>query len=223
MSSLKPKENVSEILIKLLQVEKVNRDHFLIDWYYNKFKEEAEADAIEREKAIKKEAIKKLKEEEKEAKAKAIKEEKDAKVIARKEEKEANAIAKAKAEEAIKIAKILKNERIIKAMEDTENSIKIVIEGNKKPTEEGKSGSGTKKNKKLDENGEKKFVILTKYNIFVREYQKRIMELYPGIDNKERMVKIAIEWEKHKAIIEKLNSEYEVLSVISSLSVVSEN
>jgi hypothetical protein len=49
------------------------------------------------------------------------------------------------------------------------------------------------------------------------------MELYPGIDNKDRMVKIAIEWEKHKAIIAKLNSEYEVLSVISSLSVVSVN
>jgi len=215
MSSLKPKENVSEILIKLLQVEKVNRDHFLIYWYYNKFKEEAEADAIEREKAIKKEAINKLKEEEKEIRKKANEEEKEI----RKKAKEVIAIAK----EEIKIAKEKKKETVRKAMEDRENSIKIVIEREKKPTEEGKSGSGTKKNKKLDENGEKKFVPLTKYNIFVREYQKRIMKLYPGIDNKERMVKIAIEWEKHKVIIEKLNSEYEVLSVISTLSVVSEN
>ena len=210
MSSLKPKVNASEILIKLLQVEKVNRDLGLIDKYYNKFKEEAEADAIEREKAIRKEEIKKLKEEEKEAVKKAKEEEKE---IVRKA-KEVIAIAK----EAIKIAKEKKKENVRKAMEDRENSIKIVIERKKKPTEEGKSGSGSKKNKKLDENAEKKFVILTKYNIFVREYQKRIMELYPGIDNKDRMAKIAIEWEKHKAIIAKLNSEYEVLSVISSLT-----
>jgi len=58
-----------------------------------------------------------------------------------------------------------------------------------------------KKNIKLDKNGEEKVKVLSKYNIFVKDIQNRIMDLYPGITNKERMGKIAEEWKKHKEII----------------------
>jgi hypothetical protein len=58
-----------------------------------------------------------------------------------------------------------------------------------------------KKNIKLDENGEEKVKVLSKYNIFVKDIQHRIMDMYPDITNKERMGKIAEEWKKHKEII----------------------
>jgi len=73
-----------------------------------------------------------------------------------------------------------------------------VKEANKKIKED------IKKNKKIDKNGEEKVKKLSKYNIFVRDIQPRIMEMYPGIANNERMGKIKLEWDKHKAIIARI-------------------
>jgi hypothetical protein len=55
---------------------------------------------------------------------------------------------------------------------------------------------------------QKRFVILSKYNIFFKNMQSVIMDMYPGIKNKERMGKIGIEWRKHKMIISNLNDKY---------------
>jgi len=65
-----------------------------------------------------------------------------------------------------------------------------------------------KSKKKNEQNGDKRFVILSKYNIFFKNMQPFIMEMYPEIKNKERMVKIGIEWRKHNVIISKLKDKY---------------
>jgi len=77
-----------------------------------------------------------------------------------------------------------------------------------------------KNKKKLQETGDKRFVILSKYNIFFKNIQPFIMDMYPGIKNKERMGKIGIEWRKHNVIIAKLKDKYvqEIKWVIKELS-----
>ena len=208
-SSVKPKSTTSEILIKLLSVDKEYRDIVLIEKYYIKMRKEQEKEAIQRDKAIKKEAVKKAKEEEKEAvkKAKAVEKEivKKAKDVEKEAVKKAKdieqeAVKKAKddiskAKEVIKIAKNENIKSISTAIEERKKAIKIGIENNK-PSVEKK------------DNDKERFVILTKYNIFVREYQKRIMEMYPDIKNNERMVKIGIEWRKHNAMIAYITNKY---------------
>jgi hypothetical protein len=53
--------------------------------------------------------------------------------------------------------------------------------------------------KNLDENGEEKPKRpLTKYNIFLKEMQPKIKELYPDLSSTERLTKIGEEWQKQK-------------------------
>jgi len=103
--------------------------------------------------------------------------------------------------EAIQKAKEVKKEAIRKAKEGEKEAIRKAKEGEKEAIRKAKKA-------KSDKNGEENFVKLSKYNIFVREYQKRIMDMYPGIENRERMGKIAIEWRKHNAIIANLKDKY---------------
>ena len=54
--------------------------------------------------------------------------------------------------------------------------------------------------KNLDENGEEKPKRpLTKYQIFLKEWQPKIKEAHPELSNTERFAKIAEEWQKQKA------------------------
>jgi hypothetical protein len=54
--------------------------------------------------------------------------------------------------------------------------------------------------KNLDENGEEKPKRpLTKYQLFLKEWQPKIKEAHPELSNTERFAKIAEEWQKHKA------------------------
>ena len=39
--------------------------------------------------------------------------------------------------------------------------------------------------------------------------------MYPGIENSERMGKIAIEWRKHNAMIAKINEKYGLMNAVS--------
>ena len=108
---------------------------------------------------------------------------------------------KEKASVSIKKVCQEKNEAIQKAKEVKKEAIRKAKEGEKEAIRKAKKA-------KSDKNGEENFVKLSKYNIFVREYQKRIMDMYPGIENRERMGKIAIEWRKHNAIIANLKDKY---------------
>jgi flagellar biosynthesis/type III secretory pathway protein FliH len=116
---------------------------------------------------------------------------------------------KEKASVSIKKVYQEKNEAIQKAKEVKKEAIRKAKEGEKEAIRKAKeSEKEAIKKAKAAKNGEEKIVKLSKYNIFVREYQKRIMEMYPGIENRERMGKIGIEWRKHNAIIANLNDKY---------------
>jgi len=78
----------------------------------------------------------------------------------------------------------------------------------KKKINEPKEAKKKENNKKLQKTGEKRFVILSKYNIFFKNIQPSIMNMYPGIENRERMGKIGIEWRKHNAIIANIKAKY---------------
>jgi len=188
MSTTKPKVITAKKLIELLSVDKENQNQAEIDKFYKKLKKEQEIDAEKRRKAMIKEAIKKAKEEEKEDIMKAEEEEKEAIKKAKEEEKE-----------AINKAKEIRQENIIKAKEDKAKNIEKY------------------KKIRVDEmrNKEAKFVKLSKYNIFFKNIQPLIMDMYPGIENRERMGKIGIEWRKHNAMIAKMNGKYGLMNAVS--------
>jgi hypothetical protein len=83
------------------------------------------------------------------------------------------------------------------------NAMKEIAEEKKKNKKvvvkpEVKAKKPAKKN--LDENGEEKPKRpLTKYQIFLKEWQPKIKEAHPELSNTERFAKIAEEWQKQKA------------------------
>ena len=113
--------------------------------------------------------------------------------------KEAIKKAKEEEKEAINKAKEIRQENIIKAKEDKVKNIEKY------------------KKIRVDEmrNKEAKFVKLSKYNIFFKNIQPLIMDMYPGIENRERMGKIGIEWRKHNAMIAKMNGKYGLMNAVS--------
>ena len=89
--------------------------------------------------------------------------------------------------------KEMKKEAVKKAKEDVKEAKK-------------KNKEAVEKNIKHDDNGEEIVRVLSKYQIFVRDIQPRIMDMYPEIPYKERMGKINLEWNKHKAIIARIHN-----------------
>jgi len=73
-------------------------------------------------------------------------------------------------------------------------------------------GKGKKNGKKaVDENGVEKPKVLSKYNIFMKECQPKIKEMYPDISNTERLRKVGEEWAKHKEALAATFEKEEVI------------
>jgi len=73
-------------------------------------------------------------------------------------------------------------------------------------------GKGKKNGKKaVDENGVEKLKVLSKYNIFMKECQPKIKEMYPDISNTERLRKVGEEWAKHKEALAATLEKEEVI------------
>jgi len=73
-------------------------------------------------------------------------------------------------------------------------------------------GKGKKNGKKaVDENGVEKPKVLSKYNIFMKECQPKIKEMYPDISNTERLRKVGEEWAKHKEALAATLEKEEVI------------
>jgi len=97
--------------------------------------------------------------------------------------------------------------------EDYKSWVKDKKEEKKQSLKDKKAnvGKGKKNGKKaVDENGVEIPKKLSKYNIFMKECQPKIKEMYPDISNTERLRKVGEEWAKHKEALAALKETEEV-------------